>query len=402
MVYKNAFFLFLMQGINYVAPLVLIPFYTNTLGVTDYANIALWLAVIQFAYIITDFGFLSFATKEIAAMSFDKIGISRFVSTVYGLKLFVFFFVSLCVIFYGIATGASMLVVVISISTIFCQCYQPIWFFHGVERMKSVAVYFSTAKLLYVVLAITFVSSDTKWFLVLELWFFSQFIAFCISNYQYIEMGFKFNKPSLKEILLLFNRSIHFFISRLSIASYTSLNVIILGFGTSHSSLASFAICDQLFKAGQSFTSPITQSLYPYLQRTKDWYIYIKMTLSSLFILIIGLVFFNYSYEFLFSFVFDNLPDDVINLVPVFLCLILINFLARNFGNPLFGPINKLHVANNSVIIGAILHLGVVSILYLIGQLNAINLSYCVLFVEVIILFVRLFYLIKFRNLFKS
>lgn len=400
MVYKNTMFLFIMQGVNYLLPVILIPFFTNTLGVLQYGNIAVWLAIIQFSYVVTDFGFLSFATKEIAGMNCDKNVISEFLSSVYGLKLILFIIVVVFVSIYGFIYSTALDVILFSLATIFCQSYQPIWFYHGIEKMKAVTFYFSLSKILYLGLVLLLIKDDSNWSLVIFFWFVSQLFACIVSNRIYLNMGYHFQVPTCSDIFYLFKRSLHFFISRISVATFTSLNVIILSAVVTGGSLASFAICDQVFKAGQAFTSPVTQALYPYLQRTKDWNLYIKMTLVSLLLLSSALFVFYFTYDFLFKFVFNNVPESIGVILPIFLILIIVNFVARNIGNPLFGPIDKLYIANNTVIFGAILHLVIISLLYSLDVLNAESLAFCVLCVETSILILRLFYLYKYRMLF--
>jgi O-antigen/teichoic acid export membrane protein len=401
MVVKNATFLFLLQGVNYLAPLLLIPVYINVLGLDQYGQIALWMAIIQFCYILTDFGFLSFATKEITDMSGDVKRISTFFSTVYCLKAFVFLFVSMLLIIYVLFNPAPSIVVMSAIATIFCQCYQPVWFFHGIEKMKFVALYFSISKLLFLLIVIVFIDENSSWDNVIVFWFLSQLIGCIILNYQYRVLGYSFSAPLLKDIKELFFSSLHFFVSRLSVASYTSLNVIILSSLSPNANLGLFAICDQVFKAGQAATSPITQALYPYMLRTKNWAFYIKLTLISLVILSIGLLSVYFLYESFFDIVFDEEVDQINTILPIFLLLIFVNFIARNIGNPLFGPLQKLNIANNSVIFGALLHLVLVFWLYVNEQLSAISLSYCILFIECSILLIRAGFLITNKSLFK-
>ena len=398
MLIKNTFFLFLLQGVNYIIPIFLIPFFSNTLGFKGYGNIALCLSIIQFSYIVTDFGFMTYATKEIVSFNRDKYLISKFVSSVYYIKAVILFILIIPIVFYCSVKGYSFSTTFFVFLTIIAQAYQPIWFFHGLEKMKSVTFYFSTTKLLYLFLVISCVDQNKSWTLVIIFWCFSQLLACLISNFQYIYAGYFFCRVSVFDIISIFKKSVHFFLSRISVACYTSLNLIILGFvSLDGSSLASFAICDQIFKAGQSFTSPITQALYPYLQRTKNWKVFIRATISSLFILTTALVFFHYNYGIIFNYIFHNSPQDINKILDLFLILIIINFLARNLGNPIFGPLNKMKIANNTVIFGGVFHLIVISFLYVSNILDVYSMVYCLLATESMILFIRILFLLKIK-----
>lgn len=391
-----------MQGVNYLTPILLIPFYSNVLGMSAYGKIALWLSITQFAYVITDFGFMTLATRDIAIISDDKIKVSKLVSSIYSLKFILFLIVSILTICYGLNDDVNYKVILFSIITIFSQCYQPVWFFHGIEKMKFVALYFSFSKLLFLFLVLVFIDADSDWSSVLVYWSLSQLFACFISNCQYLSLGYYFLVSECVEIKSIFLRSLHFFISRLSLASFTSFNMVILGSVSSGYNLAIFAICDQIFKAGQAFTSPVTQALYPFLQRTKNWLVYIKMTVISFALLTIALSFLFFNYKFIFDLVFDSYPNGIEGMLPIFLCLIVVNFLARNIGNPIFGPIGKLNIANNTVILGAALHLLILSSVLLFGDLTPLILSYCLVFTEFFILILRIVFLLKYKDLFKK
>lgn len=56
-VFENFVSLGMIQGINYVLPLITIPFLFNQLGVENYGLVNFSFAFIQYFIILTDFGF---------------------------------------------------------------------------------------------------------------------------------------------------------------------------------------------------------------------------------------------------------------------------------------------------------------------------------------------------------
>lgn len=68
--YKKEFwdtiYLVALQGLNYVAPLIVYPYLMIVLGAEKFGYIGFSLAIIQYLMLIVDFGFNLSATKRIA------------------------------------------------------------------------------------------------------------------------------------------------------------------------------------------------------------------------------------------------------------------------------------------------------------------------------------------------
>ncbi len=63
---KDVFYLIALQGLNYLAPIVVLPYLMVVLGAEKFGCIGFALAVCQYLMIVVDFGFNLSATKRIA------------------------------------------------------------------------------------------------------------------------------------------------------------------------------------------------------------------------------------------------------------------------------------------------------------------------------------------------
>ena len=63
---KDVVYLMALQGMNYVAPLIVFPYLMQTLGAEKFGYIGFSLSVTQYLMLIVDFGFNLTATKKIA------------------------------------------------------------------------------------------------------------------------------------------------------------------------------------------------------------------------------------------------------------------------------------------------------------------------------------------------
>src|SRR5579864_8134340 len=64
----NMFWLYGLQGLNYLIPLAVLPYLVRVLGVERYGLVAFAQAFAQYFVILTDYGFNLSATKRIALM----------------------------------------------------------------------------------------------------------------------------------------------------------------------------------------------------------------------------------------------------------------------------------------------------------------------------------------------
>ncbi|OOE14449.1 hypothetical protein UN64_04445 [Fictibacillus arsenicus] len=75
-----------VQGLNYILPLIMIPFLLRTIGVENYGRVAAAIAIVQVLLIISDFGFNFTATQKIAVKG--EID-NKLISTIYIYKIII-------------------------------------------------------------------------------------------------------------------------------------------------------------------------------------------------------------------------------------------------------------------------------------------------------------------------
>ena len=71
-VLKNFLSLTTLQTINYLLPLVILPYLTRVIGMDKFGLIAFAQSLVQYFMILTDYGFSLSATKEISLVGEHK------------------------------------------------------------------------------------------------------------------------------------------------------------------------------------------------------------------------------------------------------------------------------------------------------------------------------------------
>ncbi len=147
---KNIIALFFMQGINYMVPLITLPYLTRALGVHQYGALNIALSLIQYAILFTNFGFNLSTTKNIAIHKHDQLTVSKLFWETLLAKL-ILALVSVLIIYSTVAMSPVLQeikwVILVLFIQVFAAVLSPDWFFQGIEKISKVSLITSIMKL---------------------------------------------------------------------------------------------------------------------------------------------------------------------------------------------------------------------------------------------------------------
>lgn len=391
---KNGIALLLIQIANYVAPFLVLPYLTRVLGVEGFGIISIALSIVVVGNVILDFGFSLSAPYFIARNRDDNEKVSQYLSAALIVKLMLYLLVVLGLFTYSKfidinLENSSGLYILIGLNVFFTGIL-PTWLFQGLERMASVTVYVVLAKVMYIILVFIFVKESTDIALVLLFLLISNIIATLMAYLIIYKIGYRLKMVNFNSIKSLITSNLHFFISRLAVSSYTSASVLLIGTFTGVQAAAIFSCAEKLYMAAQNVSSPVSQILFPHLARTKK----VKYLYQSVSILIIPMIICCYIFavnsDFIIKTIFGSAFAAASEVLVIFLICIPITFISMNFGYPAFAIIERLDLVNKSVYLGSLFHVVNLSIMIWMDALNANNVAYSILFIELIIMLFRL------------
>ncbi|MGL4448211.1 MAG: oligosaccharide flippase family protein [Shewanella sp.] len=398
---SNIVALFGVQGANYLAPLLVLPHLSRTLGLDGFGAYALVLSLCSLAFIITDYGFGLSAPHWLAKYKHDKARVAHYMGAIFVLKLFFFAIcaaVVLAYLFYsqsllGVGPLPWLLLLIMVL-----QGYQINWFFIGIEQMRKLTYSALASKLAFLCFVLVMVDGPDKLSWVLCGLALSHAITTLVGIYFFHAMGFYFKSPPLALCARLLKESGFFFLSRVAVGVYTSASALVIATVVGTGAAGLYNSAEKLYQAGQNLTSPLSQALYPYLTRTGERQILYRFVIILFVPLLFGC---GLSYVFAAEIMVWFFGPEFIaasGLLRIFLCTLLVNFVAVNFGYPAFSVLGRVDIANKSVLVAAVLQLISLSYLYFNAHLTAQNICLSVFFVELVVMLLRISLFIYFSG----
>ena len=394
---SNFFSLVILQGANYLFPLLTVPYLFKTLGVDTFGLINFATAFVQYFVILTDFGFNLSATKYIAANRDDKVKRDYYFVNVLASK-FVLFFIGLIlmliIIFSFDKFSSNKMVYLLSYGSVFGGVLLPIWFFQGMEQMKYVTKITLVTRTLSILPIFFLVKSDSDYLLVPLFYSIGSTLAGIIAlYYAHKKFNVSFNlkqKSSLQGMILSLKESLYFFISRISLSLYTISNTFVLGLLLGNTAVGYYAAAEKLYTALQSMYGPLNQALYPYMVKSQNFKVFKKIFLVVVLINCIGIPICIYESDFIMKIIYHVISSESVLVLKILLGGCLITVPSVLLGYPLLGAFGYTRYTNLTVIISSVFHVVMLMLLVLFDSLTIYSVASLVVVTELIVLGLRI------------
>lgn len=266
---SNFLSLVVLQGTNYILPLMLIPYLVRVLGPDKYGTVVFAQSIIQYFLILTNYGFELSVTKSISISRNDEGKISKIYSTVLFIKIllsFISFLLLTILIISSQKFTNDWLLYYLSFIIVIGSSIFPSWLFQGLEKMKYITILNLISKFIITILIFLLIKNSDDYLLYAFLNSFGYIIIGVISQIIiFKKLGIKICKVSLNDIVEQLKDSWHVFLSQLSVSFYTSSNTVILGLFTNNTIVGYYAAAEKLVRAVQGLFFPIYQATFPFI-----------------------------------------------------------------------------------------------------------------------------------------
>ena len=269
--FKSFTSLSILQISNYLFPLITLPYLVRVLGPGKYGLVNFAAAFAAYFTIITDYGFNLSATQEISVNRDDPKRVSEIFSSVFTLKMLLFVLSTL--IFFPIVYVVplfkeNLILFVVTFFSVLGTALFPIWLYLGIERMKYILIISVSVRVITTVLIFIIVQSENDFVKLAGLNTITQFVI-GITGLLLVLIKFdvKYMFPGRSLLKQQLKNGWHLFLSTISINLYTTSNVFILGLFAPANIVGYYAAADKLRMAFQGILSPMSQSVYPYVNK---------------------------------------------------------------------------------------------------------------------------------------
>ncbi|MFA6549425.1 MAG: flippase [Candidatus Margulisiibacteriota bacterium] len=266
---ENFLSLSLLKGLDYLLPLITVPYLVRVLGPEKFGLVIFAQAFAQYFAMFTDYGFDLSATKEISVNRGNISKVSEIFSTVVSTKILLisiaFFTYMTIVCIFGVFSQYFMLYV-ISFGAVLGQCLLTRWLFQGMERMKFITLLVVIARMFFVVMTFIYVKGPDNYLLV-NLFYSSGMILAGVVGivvvFAKFDIKFKFSRGT--EIIAALKNGYYIFIALMANTLYTTSNIFILGLMTNNTIVGYYGAAEKISKAAQSLFNPVSQTIYPHI-----------------------------------------------------------------------------------------------------------------------------------------
>ncbi|MDR1200769.1 MAG: oligosaccharide flippase family protein [Tannerellaceae bacterium] len=392
---QNFVSLVLLQGVNYLLPLVSFPFLFRVLGFERWWLISIGYALIQYFVLFTDFGFNLSATKYISVHRDDNVRVNRYLNSAFicrillGFVGFIILFIlistvgrfrqdaSFYLLYFGIVVGNIMF---------------PMWFFQGVEKMKYITIFNIVAKLISFIPFFIFIRKPEDYMLVPLFYTTGYIFAGLVSIYIiYFKERMKWFLPTSAEIKFAFKDSSTYFLSRISVSVFTYSNSFVLGLVCGNAAAGYYTAAEKLYQAYNQLLTPFTGVLFPYMAQARDIHffkkIFRRITVGNVFLLT-GILLASY---WIIQVVYGEAAQAgslTVFRILLFGCFFTIPSML--LGYPFLAAIGYASYTNWTIFIVSLLHLSGLAILFFSGCLTINTVAALVVVAELLLLTFRL------------
>lgn len=259
--------LYAVQGLNYLVPLIVLPYLLRVLGPRVYGSIAFAQALMAYLTILTDFGFNFSATRAVSIAREDPTEIARIFWSTMAAKAALLILgvlaVAPTVLFVPTLRHHAAVIAICGLAV--CGSVAlPQWYYQGLERMRSMAAIQVGGKIVTLGLIFAFVHSPGDELAAAAFLSLSPLLAgiACFAAVPVIA-PVRVRRPTLAEILSALSSSWHLFLSNAATSIYVNSNVFLLGLISGDYAVALYSLANKVALFIFNLMTPAVQAVFP-------------------------------------------------------------------------------------------------------------------------------------------
>ncbi|WP_264535681.1 oligosaccharide flippase family protein [Flavobacterium sp. N1736] len=264
---NSSFFLFLINFINFVYPLLISPIIIKKCGLEGFGLVILFQSVFIFIASITDYGFNINATREITLnQNKEQFVNHHFFVIGYTKALLLFLALLLSIFIYFLLPKANeySTLYFLSLVILIGRAFNPLWILRSIHKIKYFFYFFILFKLISFLIICFFLNDESNLYLVNLTIGLSDFLTCLLSILVlFFSMKWHFCKPDIAAIKKEIITGFSIFIQVISINANAYLNPVILGLFVNEYALGIYCVVEKIILVVKFCGSFVIQSIFP-------------------------------------------------------------------------------------------------------------------------------------------
>ena len=279
-----------LQGANYILPLITLPYLVRVLGIEYFGLLAFATAMIGYFNVITDYGFMLSATREISIHRDNKDKVIEIFSNVMIIKTILLlstFLLMTLIVFSFEKFSKDWFVYYLTFGMVIGQTLFPVWFFQGMEKMKYITYLNILSKTIFTSTIFIFVQEPNDYYLVpllSSIGLITAGIYSLFSIHNHFDIKFRFQ--NVLTIKRYFKEGWSIFLVDFLPNFYNNFSTFFLGFFVSLEIVGFYSLAAKLIDVLNNFIFVIRNATYPYLVKHKS-----KISKISKITILVGFIF---------------------------------------------------------------------------------------------------------------
>lgn len=400
---KNMSSLYVMNIAKMVLPLITLPYLTRVLTKDCYGVVSYVKAVMQYMQLFIDFGFLLSGTKDIVQARDDHRRIQNETWTIFGAKIILALFAG-CIllvltVFIPILRD-HFVYVFLSFIPVFLTCFLFDYLFRGLEQMHIITLRFVVMKLISTALTFVVVKSDADMMLIPVLDILGSIVAVVLVMKELRRRDIRLIIPKLQAAIKKIKESAIYFVSDIATTAFGALNTMIIGICLTEAEVANWSLCMQLVNAVQSMYSPITNSVYPEMVKSKSISLIRKTIKLFMPVVAVGCIFTWFVAKYAILIVGGKQYLDAVPLLRCLIPVMFFGFPSMLYGWPTLGAIDKNKETTITTVCAALIQVIGLLVLLITNKFTLINIAVVRTVTECTLFTLRYLFYRRYRCLF--
>lgn len=407
---ENTFMLIVLYMINLGLGFVVTGYYGRVFTDLDFGFLQVAISVRQIVQIVIDFGFLLYGVGEIAKHRDDTEKVRHIFTCITIAKMM--FFLASCVVMIFVTIFVEMSPIGLATYWLYLlstgiMAMIPEYLYRGYEMMSAVTIRAVLIKVASTILTFMFIKKSTDYYMIPLFEAIGNFVAMIvIFRHLKVRLNISFIKVSMKEVWETMKASSQFFFSRIATTIYGNVNVFILkGFVDPTNVIPGYyKSANMVIEAARlGVVSPVADSLYPHVMKTKNFSAIKKALKIVLPIIIAGCaVVFIFAPQLCTLWLGPEKGPQVALPLRAMIPIVIISVPSYILAFPTLSPMGLVKHANMSINIGTIVHVVLLIALILTNSISLLSICLLTCFTEFIIMLYRVIVVVKNRHLMKE